>query len=577
MSIDAGIYNLANKPTTQLESYGDLMGQKLSMANAINQNKMGNMQVQSQQQDMQDQQTMRALSQKGQFKSFGDLADAAQAAGVSPKMVMGLRSQDLEQQQKRAQLQEALGKVDEQRRNAIHAAADDTARLAASAQSPEQFNAGLMDLAKQHQGVLGAPQMTMAGPTGGAASLPQTLQKYYVNSPDEFNAKKGMALTNAMPVLSVFNQMKGEIKDTGNQLVNIKLDAMGNVISKTPIMDKEIAPGELMKFANDVGAIKPDGSVDMNNPQVKAKLKKETNIPVTRISIDNGQSRQGAWAENKNDYAKPLPNVAAEGLARDFADGKPQPNITSRTPAWVSDAITRGRAIYKNANNGDDQGYGTNSGVLKQARLAWAPGGAMRNTSAAVDVATGHLAARDQFIEALKSSDAAKMNEIKNYFKTQFNLSTAPNDLRTINGLVAPEIAKVVKGSTNTNESEVQDIRKSLGDDLAEEIQKSGGQVFRGAMGTRLENMENQYKEAYPGKSLARILLPATVNTFPHIFGGAVQPKDGQWGPAQASGNPDRATLGQNPRFRDAAWANDGPNGKGWYHNNGDGTITRVE
>jgi hypothetical protein len=243
-------------------------------------------------------------------------------------------------------------------------------------------------------------------------------------------------------------------------------------------------------------------------------------ITAAQINLGTGQAHNTGTGV---DTSKPLANPQAEGLARDFADGKPQPAITSRTPAWVSDAIARGRQIYAQANGGDEQGYGTTSGVIKKSREAWAPGGAMMNTAAAVDVATGHLAARDQFIEALKNGDAAKMNDLKNYFKTQFNLSTAPNDLRTINGLVAPEIAKVVKGSTNTNESEVQDIRKSLGDDLASEIQKSGGQVFRGAMGTRLENMENQYKVAYPGKSLSRVLLPATVKTFPSVFGNGAQ------------------------------------------------------
>ena len=239
-----------------------------------------------------------------------------------------------------------------------------------------------------------------------------------------------------------------------------------------------------------------------------------------------------AWTPSKHDFSKPLPNSQSEGLAYDFADGKPQQPITSRTPQYVQDAIARGREIYKNANNGDGQGYGTNSGVLSQARKAWAPGGPQLAVANAVDVTVGHLAARDQYIEALKNHDAAALNAAANYFKTKFNLSTAPNDLRTINTLVAPEIAKVVKGSTQTNESEIQDIKQQLGDDLAAEIQKSGGQVFRGAMGTRLEVMENNYKAAYPGKSLSRILLPTTVKTFANVFNGEAPAAGGGGAPS---------------------------------------------
>ncbi len=266
--------------------------------------------------------------------------------------------------------------------------------------------------------------------------------------------------------------------------------------------------GEIANFAASLGKT-------VDDPVVKQLWKEYHPNATTNVNLGGD-----AWSPSKHDFGKPLPNAQTEGMAYDFADGKPQPNITSRTPQHVVDAINRGREIYKDANNGDGQGYGTNAGVLGQARKAWAPGGPQLAVANAVDVTVGHLAARDQYIDALKNHDAAALNAAANYFKTKFNLSTAPNDLRTINTLVAPEIAKVVKGSTQTNESEIQDIKRQLGDDLASEIQKSGGQVFRGAMGTRLEVMENNYKAAYPGKSLSRVLLPTTVKTFSHVFGG---------------------------------------------------------
>ena len=487
------------KPTVQIENPMDVAMKGLAMKGQMQQQQMGGIQLQQAQQDQQDQATMRQLAQQGEFQTPDALADAAMKAGVSPKTALAMKMQGAEYQSKVASTAQALataaqrgGAAVKEKMDMIAKGAEEGKNLAFTAKTPEDWQKGLAQIDAKY----------------GPAGVPSLSEKYGDFTPQNVN----MLALNGATMADSHAAAFGDTKSGPAGIVNIKTPL-------TPGQAPDVT--QLVKGAPEKG-IGPDGKPGFfqlgPNGEMPAGWK-----PMPTAAMINLNTGQAHNAGTGVDVTQPLKNPQAEGMARDFADGKPQPQVTSRTPAWVSDAIARGRQIYAAANGGDEQGYGTTSGVIKKARETWAPGGAMMGTAAAVDVATGHLAARDQYIEALKNNDTAGLNKLANYFKTQFGLSAAPNNLATINTLMAPEIAKVVKGSTNTNQSEIDDIRKTLGDSLSEEIQKSGGQVFRGAMGTRLENMEKQYQVAYPGKSLSRVLLPATVKTFPSVFGTGAQ------------------------------------------------------
>ena len=63
----------------------------------------------------------------------------------------------------------------------------------------------------------------------------------------------------------------------------------------------------------------------------------------------------------------------------------------------------------------------------------------------------------------------------------------------------------------------------------------------------------------------------ANAPAAPGAGGGA------KWTPQTAAGNPDMATMGQNPRFPQAVWVGKGaPSGGGWYVKE-NGMIRRVE
>jgi hypothetical protein len=110
-----------------------------------------------------------------------------------------------------------------------------------------------------------------------------------------------------------------KLQDTGTGFVPVNTNQMTGQVSfpqgKDDVLDKNIEPGTLKKFANDIGAVKDDGSIDMTNSKVQAMVKKETYIAPNILNLTGmgGGPGQGVSAQLPPDPTRPWrsnPNFA---------------------------------------------------------------------------------------------------------------------------------------------------------------------------------------------------------------------------------------------------------------------------
>ena len=579
--MDPSIYQNAFHPTVALQYPTESMARTMAIGNAMQQGQMQALQLKQAKRDAQDQENLRTLMASGGYKTPGELADAAQATGnIGYGTIMKLRQADTDHQMKVAQLSEALGKVEKAKRDAMSAAADDTAKLAAGAQDPDSFNKGLFDLAKRHAGVLGPLQVA----PDGNPILPATLQKYFVSPADghdSFQQKRSLAITNAMPVLDAVKMLKGEDKDTGTSIVNIKRDALGNVVgAPTTVLEKDIGPGDLKKFASDIGAIKEDGSIDLTNPKVQAKIKAMTTNMAT--VINNGPGGSAA------DYSKPLPDKGMEAVAQAIYRGEqPLLEYSVRQPA---NAIINARAAAIAESNGK-----TLKGKIEIAARAsglkdFEPGGTSGKTIVALNTMTEHLNTGERLAQALQNGDVQLFNRIRQEYQKQTG-NPAPTDFATLRQFLAGEVAKVATGGHLT-EGEIKNAADRLSSAQSPAQLAGALATMREIAGGKLVALDQDYKRL-TGKSLADAgrLTPATAAAFkdaskrinageskdPQPKGNGIKFSD-KWQEKPAGGNPDLSTNGKNPRFPTAVWVGAGaPDGGGWYVRLSNGNVRRVE
>jgi len=106
------------------------------------------MQLRDMMQAKKDDQAIRELSQQA-GGNLPQLADLAQQKGLY-KQAGAIRKQHLDTQKEIAAIQESLGKVDAQRRDAIRAGNEDVGRMAAWADTPEKWQQGIQVVLQDH-------------------------------------------------------------------------------------------------------------------------------------------------------------------------------------------------------------------------------------------------------------------------------------------------------------------------------------------------------------------------------------------------------------------------------------------
>lgn len=149
------------------------------------------------------------------------------------------------------------------------------------------------------------------------------------------------------------------------------------------------------------------------------------------------------------------------------------------------------------------------------------------------DVGVQHLAVLDQAASALGNQNLGPINQLKNYFSTEFG-SPPPNTFNALKDLVGKEVQKAVTGGLGAVQ-ERQDLQATLSSARSPEQLLAVTQALRSLMVGQLNGLRQQYNQA-------------TLNQFnkegsPFAFDNKLLPETkaalsgGQGGPAATSAN----------------------------------------
>lgn len=228
-----------------------------------------------------DDETMRELSQQA-GGNLPQLADLAQGKGLY-KQAGALREQHLKNQKEVVTIQETLGKIDKQKRDAIYAGAEDMARMASWAKTPEDFNNGLIQIAKDHP-ILGGLQQG----ADGIPMLPEKLQKYRVTTPEQFEPARALAIRNALPVLEAIKTLAPKIEERSGLQVPVTTDVTGQQTVGAPVGVKAQDP--LGQLEQDVR----NGIISQEDAFARRKLLREGK-PAVQVNMQEKAPAGYRW------------------------------------------------------------------------------------------------------------------------------------------------------------------------------------------------------------------------------------------------------------------------------------------
>jgi hypothetical protein len=240
-------------------------------------------------------------------------------------------------------------------------------------------------------------------------------------------------MTTGSALLKELQGNQGQI-DTGSSIYSTQKNPItGQTKLGEKITDKDVPPGDLMKFATDIGAVKDDGSIDMNNPWVKKKLAAMT----TNMALVMGNNGGGGGAGL--DLSKPLTDPGEEALAQAIARKEQTPLIPNMRTPGANRINARAAAIAGGVLPGTASVHEQQGGMV-----AFSPKGDQGKTLQSIDTTTGHIMHLDQLSKALQNGDAKAINSASNWFRDQFGIA-APNNLNAVKSFVIPEVLKVAK------------------------------------------------------------------------------------------------------------------------------------
>lgn len=250
-----------------------------------------------------DDQAMRELSQQA-AGNLPQLADLAQQRGLY-KQAGAIRKQHYDTQKEIATIQETLGKVDKQKRDAIFAGAEDMARMASWAKTPEDFNNGLIEIAKSHP-ILGGLQQ---GPDG-VPMLPEKLQKYWVTSPEALESARALAIRNAMPVLEAMKTLAPKIEERSGAQVPVTTDVTGRQTVGAPVG---------FKAQTEAGKAAQDQANAILTPEEAAALKLKATTHSPGVTVNTGEKLPPGWRKDPNDPNRwiPIPGGPHDANSKD--------------------------------------------------------------------------------------------------------------------------------------------------------------------------------------------------------------------------------------------------------------------
>ena len=338
----------------------------------------------------------------------------------------------------------------------------------------------------------------------------QEMLKSLPSDPTALGAWGNFQAAKAQVAPDVLKLFTGETKlqDTGTGFVPVNTNQMTGQTTfpqgKENVLDKDIGPGDLKKFASDIGALKPDGSIDMTNPDVQAKKRAMT---TNMAMILGGQGGGGNF-----NPSEPLPDAGMEAVAQAIARGAQAPQEYSiRNPAGK---IINARAAM--IGNGDLQGK-TEVAAHGADLSSFAAGGKNGQTINALNTMTEHLGTMEKAIGALNLGNIPLANKIGQAVGVQFG-DDAPTNAQVIKDFLSGEVAKVATGGHLT-EGEIGKAESSI-KTAGSPAQAMGALgMMREIAGGKLTALNQDYQRI-TGKNLVEggRLTPATAAAFKDVF-----------------------------------------------------------
>lgn len=481
------IYQMANHPTVALENPMDAMGKMMSLKNLATQNQMGDMQVQQQQQALQDAQELRSTIQKSVQSGQSPVQAVSQLASPAAQ---GWAKQYTEMASAQTKL------------------------------SKEQFDLSEAHLKKVGGDVVGATQAPGVTRDQVAAVIARHAQDRNI-PPDKAQAliqsiptdpaaiptwglTQGITLGASKDLLGLFVG-DTHMVDTGTGTQPVVVNKVTKTVQNVgPEIEKNIGPGDLKKFASDIGALKDDGSIDMTNPQVKAKIHAMTTNMATVI--------QGAGGSGGASFDPSIPlGPADESQARYAAQTGARETPSMRNPGALQ---RNARAEFlAQQGGGDIAGNKIQFKNQQDANKFFTTGkgaDAMRQQETIIHHADAFL----QMATALDNGDVQLANKFANQLGVQLGNDKAKN-VELAGHILSEEVGKYLSGSSGSAEE-----REKMGQLLPA---FSSPQQFRGAV-TTLQTMVQGQRQSWQQQRAA-----ALAGQVPFQQGG------GQQAPHQAA------------------------------------------
>jgi len=426
----ASAYANFNKPSVQLENPMDAYGRAQQLQNLNTQGQLLQGQVQTQQ--------MQQTSMERQIQDAQDVRDAIKSANGDPNAAMA----NVSKLGSTTGL-EYLAKMKEMQLKGVQlsSAQNDlaTKHLAmvgngiGAAQTPEQA----ANIVKGHALIGNIPQPDAQGLLAG---IPQ--------NPDEFKTWQKLQAAKLGASKEVMDMITPAVHqvDTGTatQFVGVT-PSTGTVAPIGAPIDKDIQPGDLKKFASDIGAIKDDGSVDLNNPQVQAKIHAMTTNMAT--VIQGGAAGGGA----SFDPSQPL-SPADESQARYAAQTGARETPSMRNPGALQ---RNARAEYLAQQGGGDIAQNKIQFKTQQDAQKYFTTGGGADAFRQQETILHHAQVFGQIYDALNNGNTQLANKLGNEFGVQFGSDQATN-AKIVGQVMSAEVGKYLAGNQGSKEERAE-------------------------------------------------------------------------------------------------------------------------
>ena len=438
----ASIYGMANRPTSPAPDPLQSMGQVASIQHLGQQNVLGQQQIQQGQ--MQNQQMQQQLQDAQELR---ETLKQAISSGQNPVQAVQKLASPAAQSWVKQYTDMAMNQT----------------KL-----SKEQFDLASSHLAKVGGDVIAASQAPGATPQQVAQVIAGHVQQGNI-PPDKAQAlistipqdpaalptwgmTQGATLGASKELLGLFTpQVHMVDQGTTTQPVAVS-PALGTVKNLGAPIEKDIPPGDLKKFASDIGALKDDGSVDMSNPLVKAHIQKMNTNAQTVMLAGGGVVSPGAPGGGSPDLSKLPPQTAA--LVKSLGEYRTLPS-TVTNPRQREQLMALVAQAYPNYNVADAE---ANQKFIKGLASSdpSSPGGVVAASERLLGH-TGQILQASDKIGGASGAGGAVWNKVTGPLKALGNPDVAQFELEK--GKIMGELNKLATGGVPHAEELASDIK----------------------------------------------------------------------------------------------------------------------